>query len=69
MAKSLEAIAKVESEENKREIAEMKQEIEDKEKEKEEAIEDANEIIAILEKENIELSEKIKNEITSSLKD
>lgn len=67
MAKSLETIAKVESEENKREIAEMKQEIKDKEKEKQEAIDDANEIIAILEKENTDLSKSTKDEIINSL--
>ena len=69
IAKSLETIAKVENEENKREISEMKQEVKDKKKEKQAAIDDANEIIAILEKENISISQKAKDEITSSLKD
>ena len=69
IAKSLETIAKVENEENKREIAEMKQEIKDKEKEKQEAIDDANEVIAILESENLEISKQVKDQIISSLKD
>jgi cell division septum initiation protein DivIVA len=69
IAKSLETIAKVENEENKREIAEMKQELKYKEKEKQEAIDDANEIIAILESENLEISQQAKDKITSSLQD
>ena len=58
MAKSLEAIAKVESEENKREIAEMKQEIKDKEKEKRKPLKMQMKLLQYLKKENIELSEK-----------
>ena len=47
----------------------MKQELKDKEKEKQEAIDDANEIIAILESENLEISKQAKDKITSSLQD
>ncbi len=67
IAKSLETIASVMSEENKREIDELKKEKEKAIEEKNDAIETGNEIIAILEKENINISKSTKDEIISSL--
>lgn len=67
IAKSLETIASVLSDENKREKEEMKKELEKEKREKEDAIETGNEIIAILESENINVSKDIKDDIITSL--
>ena len=58
IAKSLEVIAKNTTEK-----------IKEVESERDEAIENANQIIAILEDENIKLSEEAKDKITNSLQD
>lgn len=67
IAKSLEIIASVMSEDNKREKEELKKEKEKAIEEKNDAIETGNEIISILENENIEITKETKNQIISSL--
>lgn len=65
ISKSLETIASVLSEENKREKAEMKKELENEKQDKKEIEETANEIIQYLEKN----PNATKEDIISSLQD